>query len=133
MEANPAILLVEDDKVLQELYYERFSTAGFNVVQANDGVEALEQLEAHPEIQLVLLDIMLPKLSGYDVLARMKKDPAKAHIPVIIVSALADIDDQARGMQLGAVEYITKGEMLPGAVIDKIKQYVFSVSRSETE
>lgn len=127
MATSPTILLVEDDKVLQELYYERFSIAGLRVIQAIDGMDALDKLEEHPEIQLVLLDIMLPKLSGYDVLARIKKDVNKAHIPVIVVSALADIDDQARGMQLGAVEYITKGEMLPGAVIDKIKQYAFSV------
>lgn len=127
----PTILLVEDDKVLQELYYERFTVAGLNVLQSFDGMETLEMLDAHPEIQLVLLDIMLPKLSGYDVLSRIKHDPNKQHIPVIIVSALADIDDQARGLQLGAAEYITKGEMLPGAVIDKIKQYVLSLPRSE--
>ena len=124
---NPTILLVEDDQVLQELYYERFIQSGLNVIQAFDGVEALEKIEKHPEIQLVLLDLMLPKISGYDVLARLKSNPAHKNLPVIVVSALADIDDQAKGLQLGAVEYITKGEMLPGAVINKIKQYVVSI------
>lgn len=125
----PTILVVEDDPVLQELYQDRFSSAGLVVVQALDGEQALVMLENHPEIQLVLLDLMLPKISGYDVLAQMKRSAAAKDIPVIIVSALADIDDQARGLQLGAAEYITKGEMLPGVVIEKIKQYVLSVPR----
>lgn len=121
------ILIVEDDKVLQELYYDRFIAAGLTVLQAFDGLQALDRLDSHPEVQLVLLDLMLPKLSGYDVLAQLKRNADKRDIPVIIVSALADVDDQARGLQLGAAEYITKGEMLPGVVIEKIKQYVLSV------
>jgi len=121
------ILIVEDDKILQELYYDRFTAAGLTVIQAFDGLQALDRLDSHPEIQLVLLDLMLPQLSGYDVLARLKHSMATRDIPVIIVSALADVDDQARGLQLGAAEYITKGEMLPGVVIEKIKQYVLSV------
>ena len=133
MEAQPTVLLVEDDKILQELYLDRFTAAGLNVIQAFDGLQALDRMDSHPEIQLILLDLMLPKLSGYDFLAQMKRDPEKAHIPVIIVSALADVDDQARGLQLGAVDYITKGEMLPGAVIEKIKEYVLSVPRPEGE
>jgi CheY-like chemotaxis protein len=124
------ILLVEDDKVLQELYYERFIQADLTVIQAFDGLQALDKLDTHPEIQLVLLDLMLPRLSGYDVLAHIKQDATTRNIPVIIVSALADVDDQARGLQLGAAEYITKGEMLPAAVIEKIKQYILSVPRS---
>lgn len=130
---NPTILLVEDDQVLQELYYERFIQSGLTVIQAFDGIEALEKIEQHPEIQLVLLDLMLPKISGYDVLARLKSNPAHHNLPVIVVSALADIDDQAKGLQLGAVEYITKGEMLPGAVINKIKQYVVSIQGTESK
>ena len=122
------ILLVEDDKLLQELYMDRFASAGLTVIQAFDGLQALEALENHPEIQLVLLDIMIPKLSGYDVLAQIKHNPEKKHVPVIIVSALGDIDDQARGLQLGAKDYITKGDMLPGAVIEKIKAYAVSLS-----
>lgn len=125
--ASHTILIVEDDKVLQELYYERFTAAGLTVLQAYDGLQALDRLDAHPEIQLVLLDLMLPRLSGYDVLAQLKQRPDTQNTPVIIVSALADVDDQARGLQLGAAEYITKGEMLPGLVIEKIKQYVLSI------
>ncbi len=132
MNKAPLILLVEDDEILQDLYTERFEIAEFRVLQAFDGMQALDVLSANPDIQLILLDVMLPKLSGYDVLAQIKRHPEWTHIPVIIVSALADIDDQARGLQLGATDYITKGEMLPGAVIEKIKQYVLSVSGPTT-
>ena len=125
----PTILIAEDDRILQELYLERFKLAGFTVLQAFDGMETLDMVGKHPEIQLLLLDVMMPKLSGYDVLAQIKMGERR-DLPVIVVSALADIDDQARGLQLGATDYITKGEMLPGAVIDKIKQYVLSIPRS---
>jgi len=126
------ILLVEDDPILQELYLERFASAGFRVLQATDGMQALEFLNTHPEVVLVLLDIMLPKLSGYDVLMQIRHNPQTAKLPVIVVSALADVDDQARGMQLGATDYITKGEMLPGAVIEKIKEYVYAIPQPQT-
>lgn len=124
---NPKILLVEDDRVLQELYLDRFTSSGFQVIQAFEGMQALDLLEQHPDIRLILLDIMIPKLSGYDVLAHVKRNPKTRYVPVIIVSALGDIDDQARGLQLGADDYITKGEMLPGAVVEKIKNYVQSL------
>jgi len=123
----PTVLLVEDDTVLQELYLERFANSGMNVLQAFDGMQALDMVDKHGEVNLVLLDIMLPKLSGYDVLARLRHDPKHKDLPIIVVSALADIDDQARALQLGATEYITKGEMLPGAIIQKIQQYALPV------
>jgi adenylate cyclase len=122
-DGKTTILLVEDDVVLQELYLERFESSGINVIQAFDGMEALDVLQKNPEIQLVLLDIMLPKMSGYDVLAHSRHDPKLKALPIIVVSALADIDDRARALQLGATDYITKGEMLPGAIIEKIKEY----------
>jgi len=121
------LLLAEDDMVLQELYLDRFVQSGFTVLQAYDGEQALQVFREHPETSLILLDLMLPKISGYDVLAQIRMGSVNPKVPVIIVSALADIDDQARGLQLGANEYITKGEMLPSAVIEKIKTYAVPV------
>lgn len=123
------ILLVEDDAILQELYAERFARSGFLVLQAFDGMQALELVQTHSEITIVLLDLMLPKLSGFDVLAHIRQNMKNTTLPVIVVSALSDIDDQARSLQLGANEYITKGEVLPGTVIQKINQYALSVPR----
>jgi len=130
---QPTILIVEDERILQDLYQDRFADSGLTVLQAFDGQQGLDIVEEHPEIKLILLDLMLPKVSGYDFLAQLKRNPERRNIPVIIVSALADVDDQARGLQLGAADYITKGEMLPGAVIEKIKSYVLSIPRSESE
>lgn len=127
-QTQPTILIAEDDAIMQELYIERFKKAGLTVLQAFDGMEAVEVLSQHPEINLVLLDLMLPKMSGYDVLVNIKHNKHTSTLPVIIVSALADIDDKARSLQLGATDYITKGEVLPGVIIEKIKQYVLSVS-----
>jgi len=132
-QAPITILIVEDDHMLQELYLERFSEAGLNVLQAFDGMEALQMVNEHPEIQLVLLDIMLPKVSGYDVLVQIRHNPDRKMLPVIVVSALSDIDDQARGLQLGANDYITKGEMLPASIIEKIQKYALSVSGATQE
>lgn len=120
------MLLVEDDPVLQELYSESFREAGFTVLQAVDGEEAVEMMDAQPEVGIVLLDLMLPKISGYDVLTHIRQ--SRGHkFPVLIVSALADISDQARALQLGATEYITKGDMPPSHVIELLKKYAASV------
>ena len=123
------MLLVEDDAVLQELYSESFREAGFTVLQATDGEMAIEMVDAQPEISVVLLDLMLPKISGYDVLTHIRQ--ARGHkFPVLIVSALADISDQARALQLGATEYITKGDVPPSHVIDLLKKYAALASKS---
>jgi len=117
-----SILLVEDDTVLQELYFDRFSRSGLQVYQAFDGQEAIDMIQQHQDIDLILLDLMLPKLSGFDVLMHVRKT-MQLTLPVVVVSALSDIDDQARSLQLGANEYITKGEVLPSTVIEKIHRY----------
>ena len=122
------LLLVEDDPVLQELYSESFREAGFTVLQAVDGEEAVEMIDAQLEVAIVLLDLMLPKVSGYDVLTHIRQ--TRGHkFPVLIVSALADISDQARALQLGATEYVTKGDMPPSHVIDLLKKYAVLVPR----
>jgi CheY-like chemotaxis protein len=120
------ILLVEDDTVLQELYFERFSRSGFTVFQAFDGEEAVALVRDNADIDIVLLDLMLPKLSGFDVLMTIRQQLKRTDLPVVVVSALSDIDDQARSLQLGANEYITKGEVLPGTVIEKINRYALT-------
>jgi len=121
------LLLVEDDTILQELYHDRFVRSGFEVIQAFDGMQALEIIQQRKDITLVLLDLMLPKLSGFDVLMQIRGVMKNMTLPIIVVSALSDIDDQARALQLGANEYITKGEVLPGTVIEKINKYAVSM------
>ena len=121
--ANLTLLLVEDEPILQDLYSDRFQAAGATVLQATDGQQAIELIDGHEEIDIILLDLMLPKVSGYDVLVHIRQRRGHS-IPVIIVSALADIDDQARGLQLGATDYITKGDLPPSEVVARIIAYM---------
>lgn len=124
--AAPTLLLVEDDLILQDLYAERFRQEGVSVLQASDGQQAVELIDSHEEINIILLDLMLPKVSGYDVLVHVRQKHGRS-FPVIIVSALSDINDQARGLQLGATDYLTKGELPPSEVVSRVIAHVLPV------
>jgi DNA-binding response OmpR family regulator len=119
-EANKIILLVDDDLTLREMYEERLKAEGFTIIQASNGEEALAKgKETKPSI--VLLDIMMPKVNGFDVLKTLKANPDTKDIPVIILSALIQDVDRVEGKKLGAFDYIVKSETMPGEVIEKIK------------
>ena len=120
MEDGKVILLVDDDLTLREMYDERLKAEGFEIVQASNGEEALSQAkETKPNV--ILLDVMMPKINGFDVLKQLKEDPETQDIPVIILTALIQDVDRAQGKKLGAADYIVKSETMPGEVIAKIK------------
>ena len=113
------ILLVDDDLTLREMYEERLKAEGFEIIQASNGEEAIAKAkESKPSI--VLLDIMMPKINGFDVLKEIKGDPELKDIPVIILTALIQDVDKLQGKKLGAADYIVKSETMPGEVIQKI-------------
>lgn len=119
-EDKKTILIVEDDKFLRELIAQKLSREGFGVLEAVDGEQGIEQIrEKKPD--LVLLDLILPGMDGFDVLAKIKEEPTLAAIPVVILSNLGQRDDIERGLQLGAKDYLIKAHFTPGEVIDKIK------------
>ena len=120
MEEGKTILLVDDDLTLREMYEERLKMEGFNIVQATNGEEALQKAgEVKPSI--ILLDIMMPKVNGFDVLKSLKANAEMKDIPVIVLTALIQDVDRVQGKKLGAVDYIVKSETMPGEVIAKIK------------
>lgn len=120
MEDGKVILLVDDDLTLREMYDERLKSEGFEIVQASNGEEAIAKAhELKPNV--ILLDVMMPKINGFDVLKQLKEDPDTKEIPVIILTALIQDVDKAQGKKLGAAEYIVKSETMPGDVIAKIK------------
>lgn len=115
------ILLAEDDIILSELYMERLKQEGFTVVHANNGEEALQMVqEYHPN--LIILDIMMPKMNGLDVLKSLKETPETAVIPVIIVTALVQEIEKLNKIMTQADAYIVKSEVLPGEIIEEVKK-----------
>src|SRR3569833_2822927 len=101
------ILVVDDMEANRELLSRRLSRDGHFVTMANDGHSALDLLDK-TEFDLVLLDLMMPDINGFDVLRRLKEDPAMRHIPVIMISALDEIDSIVRCIEAGAEDYIPK-------------------------
>jgi two-component system, OmpR family, phosphate regulon response regulator PhoB len=118
--SSKTILLVDDDLTLREMYEERLKAEGFRIIQASNGEEALLKAK-ETKADVVLLDIMMPKINGFDVLKFLKTNNETKDIPVIILSALIQDVDRAEGKKLGAFDYIVKSETMPGEVIAKIK------------
>ena len=114
------ILVVEDDKFLRELISQKLLQEGYNVSQAVDGEEGVKKIkEENPD--LVLLDLILPGIDGFEVLRRIKGPDGSVSIPVIILSNLGQRDDVEKGMGLGAAGYLIKAHFTPGEIIEKIK------------
>ncbi len=103
---NRKILVVDDSKLLHKMY--EVMLRGARLVYANDGQEALERLGAHPDVELVLLDINMPRMNGLEFLACVKADARFAKIPVIIVSTEGKEADARRGLAAGAAAYVRK-------------------------
>lgn len=122
---KPKVLIVDDELASVDIYSTKFKNEGFGVCTANDGCAALQQIVIEwPSI--VLLDIVMPERAGihdgFDVLARIKDDERMCNIPVIIMSNLGMGEDVKRGLELGAVEYIVKSNMLPSDVVKRVEK-----------
>ena len=114
------ILVVEDDKFLRELIVRKLIQEDFSTSEAIDGEDGMKKIkEEKPD--LVLLDLILPGIDGFEVLSKMKEDMSLAKIPVIILSNLGQKDDVERGFKLGAVDYLIKAHFTPGEIIEKVK------------
>lgn len=113
------ILLADDDVVVREMYRERLTVEGFRVVEALDGEQALD-LTRKEKPDLILLDIMMPKINGLDTLSLLKRDEATKHIPIIILTALPSEEEKVRQLSPDFVDYVVKAETTPGDVVDKI-------------
>ena len=108
MTAAPLLLVVDDEPDVNRLVTRIFAKRGYRIQVALDGAEALAQIAAERP-DLILLDLYLPKLDGWEVCRRLKGDPATAHIPIIMMTAAhANVDDAGIGLGLGADEYVAK-------------------------
>ncbi len=115
------ILIIEDDKFLRQLIAQKLLKEGYDVSEAIDGEEGLKKVkEEKPD--LVLLDLILPGIDGFEVLSQLGKDESLSQIPVIILSNLGQKEDVERGLNLGAIDYLIKAHFTPGEIIEKIKK-----------
>lgn len=114
------ILLVEDEKMLAEMYTTKFSMEGFTVQKAFDGQQGVELAKQYkPDI--ILLDVIMPKIDGFGALKMLKQDPALKNIPVIMLTNLGQEDDVKKGKELGAVDYFVKSNHSPSEIVEKVK------------
>jgi len=118
-----SIFVVEDDKFLRELLVRKLEISGFNVSFAIDGEEALRKLKEEIP-QLILLDLVLPGIDGFEVLSTIRKNPKTKGIPVIILSNLGQQDEVEKGIRLGADDYLIKAHFTPDEIVDKSRRVV---------
>lgn len=120
------VLLVEDDVFLSGIYQKKFEMEGFKVTTADNGEKALvEAKKKKPNI--ILLDILLPKLDGFAVLEKLKADPETKPIPVILLTNLGQKDDVEKGLEAGAADYLIKAHFKPSEVVDKVRKVLHLV------
>lgn len=123
------VLVIEDDKFLRELISRQLRAESFLVFEAIDGEEAFRLLDKE-RIDLILLDIILPGMNGFEILRRAKEDPTIAHIPVMMLTNLGQKSDMERGEELGAQDYLVKAQYTPREIAERIKQlFAFSARR----
>jgi two-component system, cell cycle response regulator len=104
---KPLALVVDDNKITTKLLNRYLTPAGYNVKEAYDGIECLEKVqEEMPDA--IVLDVMMPRLDGYETVKRLKADPKTARIPVVIVTALNDVSNQVKAIESGADDFLSK-------------------------
>lgn len=120
MQETKKILLVEDDEGLASVYLTRLEAEGFSVRRVPNGEDALASaIEFKPD--LILLDAMMPKVSGFDVLDILRNTPETANVRVIMLTALSQDADKARAEELGVDEYLVKSQVVIADVVERIK------------
>lgn len=123
MDVKKKILLVEDDVALASVYRSRMELEGFEIREVHNGEDALSAaVEFKPD--LVLLDAMMPKISGFDVLDILRNTPETANIRVIMLTALSQPKDKERAENLGVDDYLVKSQVVIGDVVERVKHHL---------
>jgi len=123
MDTKKKILLVEDDTALAAVYKSRLELEGFEIREVNNGEDALSAaIEFKPD--LVLLDAMMPKISGFDVLDILRNTPDTTNIRVIMLTALSQPKDKERAESLGVDDYLVKSQVVIGDVVERVKHHL---------
>jgi DNA-binding response OmpR family regulator len=117
------VLIAEDDKFLASAYRLKFEKTNFEVKLASDGEEAVSLAKSFkPDV--ILLDLIMPKMNGFDVLSKLRADPSSKSTPILITSNLGQPDDIKKGMELGATDYFIKSEISLEDIVKKVESLV---------
>lgn len=123
MDAKKKILLVEDDTALANVYVSRLQLEGFDVRHVQNGEDALSTaLDYKPD--LIVLDAMMPKISGFDVLDILRNTSQTSNVRIIMLTALSQAKDRERAEQLGVDDYLVKSQVVIGDVVSRIKHHL---------
>lgn len=126
------LFMAEDDPLMSRMYERAFRLGGHELTMASDGEEAFDKIsKMDPKPTIALLDVMMPKVSGFDLLRKMKADEKLKSIPVILLTNLAGQEDAEKGLLLGAVLYLVKSQYDPKQVVTKVEEIIKASSRSE--
>lgn len=121
--AKAKLLLIEDDITLVKMYQRKFESDGFEVAVAYDGLEGLEKASKEKP-DLILLDIMLPKLDGLALFKKMRSQPTTFNTPVILLTNFGQEDAVFECFKLGAVDYLVKADVTPQQVVQKVESFL---------
>lgn len=120
MPNSTKVLLVEDDKMILDMYTLKFTQEGYKVVQAENGKDGFENAKKEkPDV--ILLDIILPQMDGFTVLKKLKGEAVTKNIPVVLLTNLGQDGDVKKGLELGAIDYLIKANYTPSQVVEKVK------------
>ncbi|MBI5728280.1 MAG: response regulator [Candidatus Magasanikbacteria bacterium] len=119
--ANIHVLIVEDDTFLANIYKTKFEMEGFKVSVAENGEAGLADAKKKKP-NIILLDILLPKMDGFTVLKKLKADDEMKSCPVVLLTNLGQRDDVEKGLELGAADYLIKAHFKPSETVDKVKK-----------
>ena len=123
MDTKKKILLVEDDEMLAQVYRSRFEIEGFDVKEVYNGEDALSAaISFKPDI--ILLDAMMPRISGFDVLDILRNTPETANVTIIMLTALSQPRDKERAEALGVDDYLVKSQVVIGDVVARVKKHL---------
>lgn len=117
------VLVVEDDEFLREVISQKLNSEGFKISSTIDATSALKNIEKSKP-QVILLDLILPGMDGYEFLSQIKQNPASKDIPVIVLSNLGQKEDIERAMSAGATDYMIKANFTPAEIVQKVKDVV---------
>ena len=115
------ILIIDDDPFIADMYVIKFKAEGFEVESAQDGIDGMERA-AKLKPDVILLDVVMPNMDGFDVLQKLRQDPSLGHPIIIFLTNFGQREDVKRGMQLGADGYIIKAHFTPSEVSAKVTE-----------